>query len=98
MRSSTRVPTNAIKRGDKDSRLRGVPRLLKRPGTAIGLVLAALLLLIVAMPGLFTDVDPNAFDANAILAQPSAEHLLGTDNVGRDIYARVIYGTRVTLS
>jgi peptide/nickel transport system permease protein len=100
MTSSTRVPTSSVKRGagDKVSRRRGVPRLLKRPGTAIGLVLAALLLLIVAMPGLFTDVDPNALDVKAVLAQPSAEHLLGTDNVGRDIYARVIYGTRVTLS
>lgn len=100
MRSSTLVLTRAIGpgAGDKGSRRRGLSRLLKRPGTAIGLVLAALMALIVVAPGLFTNVDPNAFDLEAALAQPSAEHLFGTDNVGRDIYARVVYGTRVTLS
>lgn len=100
MRSSTLALSSAVKRGvgTGESRRRGWARLLRRPGTMLGLGLALLMLLIVAVPGLFTDVDPNAFDVEAALAQPSAEHLFGTDNVGRDIYARVIYGTRVTLS
>lgn len=41
--------------------------------------------------------DPNAQDLFAMLEGPSAAHLLGTDNVGRDILSRLIAGTRFTL-
>ena len=42
--------------------------------------------------------DPNAQDLFAMLEGPSAAHLLGTDNVGRDILSRLVVGTRFTLS
>jgi len=41
--------------------------------------------------------DPNAIDARAILASPSREHWLGTDNLGRDIFSRLVYGARWSL-
>ena len=41
--------------------------------------------------------DPAAVDARAILAPPSAEHWLGTDNLGRDIFSRLVYGARWSL-
>lgn len=43
-------------------------------------------------------VDPNAQDLLAVLETPSREHWLGTDNIGRDLFARLIVGTRFTLS
>jgi glutathione transport system permease protein len=42
--------------------------------------------------------DPRAFDYGNILAGPSEEHLFGTDEFGRDIFSRLIVGTRLTLS
>lgn len=42
--------------------------------------------------------DPNAQDLFAMLEPPSAAHLFGTDNAGRDILSRIIHGTRYTLS
>lgn len=42
--------------------------------------------------------DPNAQDLFAMLETPTSAHLLGTDNVGRDILSRIIVGTRFTLS
>lgn len=42
--------------------------------------------------------DPNAQDLFAMLEAPTAAHLLGTDNVGRDIFSRIVVGTRFTLS
>lgn len=42
--------------------------------------------------------DPTAQDLFAMLEAPSEAHLLGTDNVGRDIFSRIIVGTRFTLS
>lgn len=41
--------------------------------------------------------DPVATDANRTLARPSAQHWLGTDHLGRDIYARIVHGARVSL-
>jgi peptide/nickel transport system permease protein len=59
------------------------------------------LLLLAAMtaaPGLFTGRDPNAIEFLARLASPSLAHPLGTDENGRDLWARVVYGTRPTLA
>lgn len=41
--------------------------------------------------------NPNAIDVRSLRAPPSAEHLLGTDLIGRDILSRVIYGARTSL-
>jgi peptide/nickel transport system permease protein len=55
----------------------------------------------VAAAGLFapllTPYDPIAQDYRSTLLPPSAEHLLGTDNLGRDLFARVLYGARIDL-
>ena len=46
---------------------------------------------------MLTTQDPGAQDLAHRLARPSAQHWLGTDELGRDIYTRVIYGGRITL-
>jgi ABC-type dipeptide/oligopeptide/nickel transport system permease subunit len=46
----------------------------------------------------FAPYDPNEQDLYHVLEGPSRQHLLGTDDVGRDLLSRVIYGSRVTLS
>jgi peptide/nickel transport system permease protein len=69
--------------------------LRNRKATA-GLVILAAMTLIALFPQLFTNVDPQAaiFDQQA---GPSAQHLLGTTQVGEDVFAQVIWGTRLTL-
>lgn len=57
---------------------------------AVGL-LAALL------PGVFTSADPLQTDVSATLLPPSAEHPFGTDQSGRDLFARVVAGARLSL-
>jgi len=59
-------------------------------------VLGGAVLLAVFAP-LVSPYDPLKQDLGNLLAPPSSEHLLGTDNVGRDILARVIWGARVSL-
>lgn len=44
-----------------------------------------------------TDTDPNAIDLRSVLEEPSSEHWLGTDGVGRDQFTRLLYGGRTTL-
>ncbi len=59
-----------------------------------------LLMVIVALSlgaSLITAVDPLEIDPVERLASPSAEHLFGTDNLGRDIFARTLHGGRVSL-
>jgi peptide/nickel transport system permease protein len=67
------------------------------PLAMAGLIVAmALILVSLAAPVLATQ-DPGAQDLAHRLARPSAQHWLGTDELGRDIYTRVIYGGRITL-
>jgi peptide/nickel transport system permease protein len=64
-------------------------------------VVAMLFLLFVALaalwPGLFTSTSPDAVNPLVALRGPSAQHPFGTDELGRDIFSRVIYGTRTSL-
>jgi peptide/nickel transport system permease protein len=62
----------------------------------IGVVLMAIFILVALFPGLLTRQDPNTITRH-VFGHPSAAHWLGTDNLGRDVYAQVIFGTRNVL-
>lgn len=49
------------------------------------------------LPGVFTQYSPIAIDNSQKLLPPSAEHWFGTDLLGRDLYARIVYGARASL-
>lgn len=70
--------------------------LLRHPAGRVGLAIAVVLILIAAIGPLLT-ADPNQTDYTAKLEAPSSEHLLGTDQAGRDQLARVVSGARTTL-
>lgn len=74
-------------------------RKLARNRTAVVGGLFILLLILMALtPSTFATHDPVRFQNPTNRFQPpSSEHWFGTDNLGRDVYSRVIYGTRVTL-
>lgn len=71
--------------------------LLARLGVAriLMLALGLVVVLMVAVPGIFTPYDPAAVDPKAILQPPSWAHPLGTDEAGADIWARLVYATRL---
>ena len=64
---------------------------------AIGLFIIALLCLIAITAPLIAPYSPYDQDLYSVLAGPSRRHWLGTDNLGRDLVSRVIYGTQVSL-
>jgi peptide/nickel transport system permease protein len=73
-------------------------RFLDNPLAVAGLaIVAGLVLVALFAPWLATN-DPFAQDLAQRLQPPSARHWFGTDQVGRDIYSRVVYGSRVTLN
>jgi ABC-type dipeptide/oligopeptide/nickel transport system permease subunit len=64
----------------------------------LGAGLLVAFVLVAALGQRIAPYDPNAQDLLAMLEPPGAAHLLGADNVGRDILSRIIVGTRYTLS
>ncbi len=71
---------------------------LANPLALAGMVIVIALLLMAVFAPLLAPGSPYAQDLTARLLPPSAQHWFGTDALGRDIYARVIHGGRVTLS
>ena len=65
---------------------------------ASGCIIVGFMCIVAAFPQLFTSIDPNAYDPLSMFAPPSAEHPFGCDNFVRDIFARVVYATRIDLA
>jgi ABC-type dipeptide/oligopeptide/nickel transport system permease subunit len=76
----------------------GVLRRLARDRVAAlaGIVLTVIVLAAIFAP-LISPYDPYFTDLTKVMRPPDAEHWFGTDNTGRDIFSRVLYGTRNTL-
>ncbi|WP_097677909.1 ABC transporter permease [Bacillus massilinigeriensis] len=61
--------------------------------------LLLLIFIIIGLIGPFIiTVDPNKSDINELLQSPSSKHPFGTDALGRDVFTRIIYGTRITIT
>jgi peptide/nickel transport system permease protein len=71
--------------------------MLSRWVVVIGMVIIVLLLLMAAFAPLVAPYDPNKTAMTQMLKPPSSEHLLGTDQLGRDLLSRLIYGSRISL-
>ena len=74
-----------------------VKRLTRDRLAMVGLVIVLLLILVAIFADVIAPYDYTAQDLSNRLAWPSAQHLLGTDNFGRDLLSRIIYGARTSL-
>ncbi len=72
-------------------------KLMQNKSLLIGSIIVLFLVVLAIVPSLFTSYDPIALDPTAILEPPSARHIMGTDEYGRDIWSRIVYGTRLDL-
>jgi peptide/nickel transport system permease protein len=92
---ATALPVPALAEAPPEPALR---RLLRRQPTV---VLGALILGLIAAVGVLAPwlapADPLAIDPIASLAPPDAAHWFGTDHLGRDLFTRVLWGTRISL-
>ena len=61
-----------------------------------GLILALLMVLVAIFAGVIAPYDPAQISTDR-LVMPSLQHLCGTDNLGRDLFSRILYGARVSL-
>ncbi len=92
------APTTELlltRRQHKDSALH---RLLRNPLAVISAVIVLVIALLVVFADLFTSISPTATDLSNALQGPSLAHPLGTDEIGRDIWSRLLHGGRLTLA
>jgi peptide/nickel transport system permease protein len=75
----------------------GRVRIPFRLSTAVPSLLVLLVLVAAIAPGLLTTRGPNGINIEHTLLAPSLSHPFGTDDAGRDLYTRVIYGARESL-
>lgn len=71
--------------------------LLRNPLTVVGVLILMALVLAAAFAPWIAPYSPVGQDLGARLLPPSAAHWMGTDELGRDIFSRVVYGARITL-
>ena len=71
---------------------------LRYKAVTLGILVIASIVFVAIFAPFLTKHDPSAISPLTRLKPPSAEHFFGTDMLGRDIYSRVVYGTRVSLA
>lgn len=96
---SVGLPKRDMRLGDtwRPRRFAALKDVLQDRSAVAGLVILVLVTLIAIFARLIAPYDPTALDPTANLASPSGDHWLGTDNLGRDIFSRLVYGSRWTL-
>jgi peptide/nickel transport system permease protein len=82
----------------KSSFMKGVTRFIKKnPLGAFGGLIVFLMVLMALFAEVIATHDPELNDFAAMMVGPSAEHFFGTDQFGRDIFSRIVYGARTAL-
>src|SRR6202045_2289424 len=76
---------------------RALRRLFQRKGAVVGLIVIATFIVLAVFAPWIVPNDPIATSWTLVRKAPSALHWFGTDDLGRDVLARVIYGTRASL-
>ncbi len=95
---ATAADTGALKPGKHRSFIADAWRTLRGNRLAIaGLVIVLVWLIAGILAPILPIADPNAQDLKVRLQPPSSAHWLGTDDLGRDIFSRIIYGARVSV-
>ncbi len=91
--SNTMLGSGAISLGR-----RTVLRFLRHKPAVFGAVVMLLLIVMALAAPVIAGQDPNRQNYSALKQPPTAEHVLGTDPIGRDVWSRLVYATRVSLS
>jgi peptide/nickel transport system permease protein len=93
-----RTSSNLSTLAAKPKRFELLRRLRAHPGSQVGAVILAVLVLVAVGAWWVMPYDPYAIDPLRTLQSPNSSHLMGTDNLGRDVLSRMIIGSRISLS
>ena len=81
----------------KNKSSRALKKLQSNRLAVIGIIFSLTIILSSIFAPLITKYDPQKVDLRSMLKPPSSEHILGTDKIGRDVFARIIYGGRISI-
>jgi len=76
---------------------RVINRFKKNHLAVLGLIIVVLIIMATIIGPFFSPYPPGKQNFEVLLAPPSAEHLMGTDSLGRDVFSRIIFGARYTM-
>ena len=76
---------------------RNVRKFVRNKLAMLGLIVVLVIVFMCVAAPLLTEYEPSKPDFKAQTEAPSAEHLLGTDKLGRDVFSRVLYGGRISI-
>lgn len=77
---------------------KNIKKLLNNNLAIFGLILCIILILACIFAPLLTKYGANTVEVNEILLAPSKKHIMGTDQLGRDVFARLLYGGRISIA
>jgi len=72
--------------------------MLKNKMVFVSLVFILAILLFAVFAPFIAPYDPARIDADSVLTGPAPDHIFGTDTLGRDVFSRIVYGSRISLS
>lgn len=72
-------------------------KILANKLSLLGYILFIIILFMCVFAPLFTSYTPTKMDLTSLFDPPSAKHIMGTDQIGRDIWARILYGGRISI-
>lgn len=72
-------------------------RFLRRPFAILGLIVALTFIVVAIFAPVIAPYQTDTSDFNALLQHPSGKHLLGTDELGRDVFSRLVWGSRASI-
>ncbi|HVQ74153.1 MAG TPA: ABC transporter permease [Candidatus Binatia bacterium] len=99
MRSTAEAAASAVPvpAGPAEGTVSWLRVVLRRKVAVLGALLVAVNLLVALAAPIVAGRDPQIMDVKSRLSAPSAVHWLGTDDVGRDVWSRVVYGARLSM-
>ena len=86
------------KRLEKEQREIRIRKFTKNKASVFGLVVVTVMILLAVLAPLICRYDPLALDVKSRLQGCSADHWFGTDTMGRDVFARLVYGFRISMT
>ncbi|HEY0525669.1 MAG TPA: ABC transporter permease [Stellaceae bacterium] len=95
--SAAAVSSSAVPQRERGPWRRAFVRLVRRRGALIGAAAVLFFVALALLAPLISPYDPLAASFMTVRKPPSAAHLFGTDEIGRDVLSRVIWGTRASL-
>ena len=76
----------------------GIKRISRiNPSILTGMALIAILIFSAVFAGIITAYSPYKVNINNVTSKPNLTHFFGTDDLGRDLFSRVVYGSRISL-